>query len=133
MSSKQLDTRKQRPGGNQEDDSRLDFPKWLFLAAIFVGGVYANIHYAYIPGAIRLAIGILVVGFMLFVASFTSSGAKAKRFVLGARTELRKVVWPTRQETIQMTFVVMLMVIAMSLILWAVDALFVWLISFVAA
>jgi preprotein translocase subunit SecE len=42
-----------------------------------------------------------------------------------ARAELRKVVWPTRQETVQTTLIVVVMVVIVALILWALDAVFV--------
>jgi preprotein translocase subunit SecE len=46
-----------------------------------------------------------------------------------SRAELRKVVWPTREETMQTTLVVAVMVIVLSLVLWGMDGLLVWLIG----
>jgi preprotein translocase SecE subunit len=50
-------------------------------------------------------------------------------FFRAARDELRKVGWPTRQETIQITIVVILMVLISSLFLWGVDAIMIWVIQ----
>jgi preprotein translocase subunit SecE len=63
----------------------------------------------------------------------TTQGKKALTFIKGARTELRKVTWPTRQETFQTTLVVFVMVVIMALILWALDSLFLWLVSLLTA
>jgi preprotein translocase subunit SecE len=42
------------------------------------------------------------------------------------RIELRKVVWPTRQETIKTTGFVLIAVIIVAIFLWIVDAFFTW-------
>jgi len=51
----------------------------------------------------------------------TEPGRSAWTFTKEARQEMRKVVWPTRKETTQMTLVVVAMVVIMSLFLWFVD------------
>ena len=68
-------------------------------------------------------IGGLVAGAALFMT--TTKGADTREFLSESRFELRKVVWPTRQETTRTTWVVIVVVIIMSLIL----ALFDWLIQ----
>ncbi len=55
------------------------------------------------------------------IAMQTEPGRAAWEFTKEARQELRKVVWPTRKETTQMTLVVVAMVILVSLFLWVVD------------
>lgn len=49
--------------------------------------------------------------------------AQLKQYLLDVRTEARKVIWPTRKDTVQTTIVVFGMVIVVSLFLWVVDAL----------
>jgi preprotein translocase subunit SecE len=48
-----------------------------------------------------------------------------------ARVEIRKVVWPTRQETTQTTLIVVAVVLVMSLLLWGVDSLLGWIVSLI--
>ncbi|MBP5143215.1 preprotein translocase subunit SecE, partial [Pseudomonas chlororaphis] len=48
-----------------------------------------------------------------------------------ARTEIRKVVWPTRQETTQTTLIVVAVVLVMALLLWGLDSLLGWLVSLI--
>lgn len=62
-----------------------------------------------------------LVGVSLSLLAFTKNGAKAKVFVAQSYGELRKVVWPTRQETMQATFAVVAMVVVMGILLWAFD------------
>jgi preprotein translocase subunit SecE len=52
----------------------------------------------------------------------SSQGRAFWQFVQGSRVELRKVVWPTRQETLQTTLVVMVAIVVMGIFFWALDA-----------
>jgi preprotein translocase subunit SecE len=85
--------------------------------------------YYYFEGESQLfrVLGLLVViGVAFFLVSITGIGKKALGFFKDARVEVRKVVWPTRQETIQTTLMVMIMVFIVALMLWAVDSALGW-------
>jgi preprotein translocase subunit SecE len=62
----------------------------------------------------------------LFIFLQTSKGAEFWKLVKEARIEIRKVVWPTRQETMQTTLIVVGFVLLMALILWGLDTLVGW-------
>ena len=66
----------------------------------------------------------LVVAAAIFVKS--TQGDRFLHFVKETRIELRKVVWPTRQETIKTTGFVLIAVIIVAIFLWIVDAFFTW-------
>lgn len=110
-------------------DSKLDTFKWLFIFACLLAGIYANHHFVEVDWALRSAVGIVLLCALLGVAYQTAAGQRSWTFIKSARTELHKVVWPTRQETVQTTLVVMVMVAIAALILWGVDALFLWAVS----
>ena len=57
------------------------------------------------------------------------SGEIAWNLIKEARSEIRRVVWPTNNETTQTTLVVLVMVFIFSLILWGLDSLLSWLVS----
>ena len=63
------------------------------------------------------------------VAGMSPTGRQFFAFAGEARDEAKKVVWPTRKDTIQMTGVVMLFVVVMALFLWAVDSSLLWLVK----
>ena len=71
---------------------------------------------------------IMLFGFVVAAAIFIKSaqGARFLPFVKETRIELRKVVWPTRQETIKTTGFVLIAVIIVAIFLWIVDAFFTW-------
>jgi len=70
-----------------------------------------------------LLMGALGLG-ALAVAAFTLQGKSFIDLLQQAQIELRKVVWPTRQETTQTTMIVLVVVVVMSLLLWGMDSLF---------
>ena len=114
---------------NNQASGRLDTVKWLVVGILIVGGIYANYHFAATAWAIRAAIGIVLAIVLLFIGFQTQKGKTAWEFLKGARVELRKVVWPTRQEAVQTTMIVIVLVAITALILWGLDAFFLWAIS----
>ena len=111
--------------------SGLDRLKWLLILALLVVGFVANAYFSQVPWAIRTAIGIVWLAILIAIALWTVQGQKAWEFIKSARVELRKVVWPTRQETTQTTLVVMAMVVVTAVVLWGLDTLFFWAVSLV--
>jgi len=70
-----------------------------------------------------------VIGSLLLAAvvvAFSRYGTEFRRFVELARIELRKIVWPTRQETLQTTLVVFGFVIVAGLFFWLLDLVLAW-------
>jgi preprotein translocase subunit SecE len=59
----------------------------------------------------------------------STTGQEAFAFAQEAAVETRKVVWPSRKETIQTTVVVFVMVVVMALFLWIVDIGFLWMVK----
>jgi preprotein translocase subunit SecE len=112
-------------------EARGDWLKWIFVTVLVVGGIYGNSYFD-AESVLYRSIALVLVG---VVAAFIASGtAKGKIFVrLGqeARTEIRKVVWPTRQETLYTTGIVVVVVVILGLILWAMDSTLSLLISLV--
>jgi preprotein translocase subunit SecE len=104
-----------------EQGKGLDWVKWGVVAALVAAGVYANSYFAAESLLLR-TIGLLVLaGVAGWVAVQTTRGRAFLELCLEARTEIRKVVWPSRQETTQTTIVVLIVVFVVALILWLLD------------
>ena len=113
------------------EKSRLDVLKWLVAVALVVAGIAANYYYAEQALTIRLAGWLVLACVVALVAATTTLGRRFLGFAKEARVELRKVVWPTRQETLQTTMVVVVIVLIMGLLLWGVDSFLLWAVSWV--
>jgi preprotein translocase subunit SecE len=103
------------------ENTRFDGFKWGLVLLLIIAGVAGNFFYGTYPLVWRVLAELALAAVAAAVAFQTSKGKQAWDFIQEARMELRKVVWPTRQETIQITFVVTLMILAMSVILWGID------------
>ncbi len=107
----------------------LDGLKWFFVAALVAGGAVGNGYYAdesllyRVLALVAIALVAAAIGFQ------TSQGRAFWQLAKEARTEIRKVVWPTPQERLQTTLVVLALVFVVSLILWGLDSLLGWLVS----
>ncbi|MDQ8003102.1 MULTISPECIES: preprotein translocase subunit SecE [Lysobacter] len=98
-----------------------DIVKYALAVLLVAAGVAAYIYFDQWAGALRaLAVaGGLVLGAGVFLTS--SKGLQTREFLSESRFELRKVVWPTRQEAMRTTWVVMIAVAVLSLILAGFD------------
>jgi preprotein translocase subunit SecE len=110
----------------ETSESQLDGLKWLLAFIIVGGGIYANSYYAAIEPLFRALAGLLVAAFTVGLALQTEKGAWVWNLAQEARVEVRKVVWPTTQETTQTTLIVVGVVILVALILWALDSSLSW-------
>ena len=115
----------------EANESRFDVLKWLLVAVLVVIGVVANQYYSAQPIFYRV-LGVLALAAIAgFVALQTVKGRAFLVLAKEARTEIRKVVWPSRQETTQTTMIVVAVVLVMALLLWGLDSLLGWLVSMI--
>jgi preprotein translocase subunit SecE len=107
----------------QQGATALDAAKLAAGVLIVAAGVAAFYLLSAQPIWLRWIIVLagVVVGALVSLQSF--QGKTFWAFVQSSRIELRKVVWPNRQETIQVTIVVFVMVIVLSLFFWGLDSL----------
>jgi len=100
-----------------------DWLKWIVVAASIMAGVYLNSYFSSESLLLR-AIGLVVIaGFAGWIASLTVKGRDLIDLCLEARVEIRKVVWPSRQETTQTTIVVLIVIVIVAIILWLLDSM----------
>ena len=104
----------------------LDTLKLLLAVLIVVAGIGGFYHFDTESMLYRVLALLVVVAIAIGIASVSTQGKTFWRFAFDARTEVRKVVWPTRPETIQTTLVVLFVVLLIGLFLWGVDSLLGW-------
>ncbi|GAB5480170.1 MAG: preprotein translocase subunit SecE [Marinobacter nauticus] len=114
-------------------DSRFDTAKWLLVFVLVAAAVVGNSYFAD-QSLLYRVLGIVALSIVAgLVALQTARGAAFWTLVKGSRTEIRKVVWPTRQETVQTTMIVVVFVILVALLLWGLDSFLGWLVSLAIA
>lgn len=107
----------------------MDTVKLVFAVSLLVVGIAAFYQFAEKALAYRVLGVLAAVVLSLLTVSTTAMGRVFLGFLVESRVEVRKVIWPTRQETLQSTLVVVALVFLVGLILWTLDALLFWGIS----
>ncbi|GBG16014.1 preprotein translocase subunit SecE [Novimethylophilus kurashikiensis] len=100
----------------------------LLLVAAGIGGFYLLGDK---PAVLRVLSVLAGFGAAVAVMWTTALGREAVNFIKESAAEARKVVWPTRKETIQTTGAVFALVLVMGVILWVVDFSLLWFIKLI--
>ena len=112
----------------QSESGVLDIIKLLISAAALIGGLYAYYYYEpQIAQALRVLMVLAGTAAGIGIAMTSTQGQRLWHFVQGSRVEIRKVVWPTKQETTQTAIAVFVFTLVMSLFFWALDSGLLWL------
>jgi len=121
---KHLNSRVEQPkaGGSAGDIMKYALALLLVAAGLFVFYWFDGQW----PSVARVMSVVVGVAAAIVVFMSSAKGAQTREFLGESRFELRKVVWPTRQEAMRTTWVVIAAVILISLILAAFD----WVIQF---
>ena len=109
------------------ESGALDILKLLISAGLLVGGIFG--YYWYLEWLLPLRV-LLVLGGLaasLIVAATSTQGHRIREFIQGSRIEIRKVIWPTKQETTQTAIAVFIFTLVMALFFWALDSGLLWL------
>jgi preprotein translocase subunit SecE len=105
---------------------KFDIVKLVLAVAFVVTGIIGFYYFADLSILVR-TIGLLVcVGISVVIALNTEKGRNMWGFFQNAQIEVRKVVWPTREETLQTTLIVIFVVILVAISLWLIDMFLGW-------
>ena len=104
--------------------SAADIGKLTLAVLVLAAGVFAYSWFdndASVPASVRL-LGVLVaLVAAMAIGAFTGPGRRVRGFIAESQFEMRKVVWPTRDETLKTTLVIIAVVIVLSLLLGLID------------
>ncbi len=103
----------------------MDALKWVLAFALLAAAVVGNSVYSDLSVVFRAAGVLVLVALAGVAAAMTVKGKQAVNFARESRMEVRKVVWPTRQETLQTTLIVLVVTVITALILWGIDGIMV--------
>ncbi len=109
--------------------SPLDAAKWAAAVALAAGAIGGFYYFGEQPLVFRVPGLLAGAGVAFAILTTTARGRAVWAFGRGAKQEVRKVVWPTRRETLQTTLVVAVVVILVATFLWLMDLLLLWLVG----
>ena len=107
----------------------LDWLKWMLVIGILGAGVFGNWYYQD-QSLLYRVVALLVLGGCAFAVTIqTERGRNAWTLIKDARGEIRRVVWPSWEETTQTTMIVLVLVLIFSLLLWLLDSGLSWVVA----
>ena len=115
----------------EEQPTVVDTAKLALAIVILLAGLVGYYYFADSSTLLRV-LGVIVALAVGAVVAFTSlQGRQLWKFIQGARVELNKVVWPTREETIQTTLVVLVVALVGGVFFFLVDRFLLWLTTWI--
>ena len=133
--SVEIEKKKASASSSVEDGLKskgLNSTLWIICVILVLIAAVGNIYFGdQFSSVVRVPAMVVLLLSALFVAAITNQGTVARTFLKESRIELRKIIWPTRQEATQTTLVVMGVTVVVSLILWGLDSIIVSLINFI--
>ena len=104
----------------------LDTILLLLAAAVLVGGIAA--YYVFEDESLPLRVAGVLVSLAIgtVIAMRSAQGQNLWRFIQGSRVEIRKVIWPTRQEALQTTLTVLVFALILGIFFWGLDFFLLW-------
>ena len=104
----------------------VDSAKLVLAIAVLIAGIAGYYWFAGMPVAVRILMVLAGLGIGAALLFWSAQGQVLWQYIQGSRVELRKMVWPTRQETLQTTLVVFVFVLLLGVFFWLVDMLLAW-------
>ena len=110
----------------EEQPTIVDTAKLALAIVVVLAALVGYYYFADVSQLLR-TLGVMVAFALATVVAFTSlQGRTLWKFIQGARVELNKVVWPTREETIQTTLVVLVVALLGGVFFWLLDSFLLW-------
>jgi len=110
----------------EQDNSVADIVKLVICPVLIMVGVIAFYHFSDLLLLYRVLGLVAIVSLAVGVCFTTAKGQAVWQFMAESKQEMRRVVWPTRDETIRTTLLVFMMVFIVGLILWLLDMFLLW-------
>ena len=116
--------------------SPLDYVLWIIALILFIAATMVNQHLpAYWATAndiwVRVGVILACIVVALGLLYATHQGKGFVRLLKDSRIELRRVTWPTKQETVTTSWHVLAVVVVASILLWCFDYVLGWAIKFI--
>lgn len=119
---------------NSKTDNRkkrnLDTTKWSLAFFLLALMIFSNFYFNHLSSSFRNIVVVSIILLILITLATTNKGRFFLKFAKEAYAELKRVIWPTYQETLYTTLIVIAATFLMSMLLWGMDVVLGLLISF---
>jgi preprotein translocase subunit SecE len=114
---------------SEANNNAFDKVKYVAIAAVLVAAVVGNQAMDELPLVYRAGGFVVAVIIAGLIAMQTDKGRQFMTFAKESRTEVRKVVWPNRQEATHTTLIIAAATVVMAIFMWGLDAVLLWVVG----
>ncbi len=118
-------------GKTEAHSTTLDTVKLGLAALILILGLVGYYYFSEYSNLYRVLGVLAAAGGAIAIFGNTLRGQNLLGYLKNSRTEVRKMVWPTRQEALQTTLIVVVLVMLIAIFLWLIDMFLGWAVKFV--
>jgi preprotein translocase subunit SecE len=111
----------------ENEPTFVDTAKLILAVGVLLAGFVAYYYFADSSVLLRTVGVLIAIAVAAVIALQSAQGQSLWKFIQASRVELRKVVWPTREETIQTTIAVLVFAVIMGVFFWLLDLLLLYL------
>ena len=115
-----------RTSDTAEGFDLLDRIKWLGVIALLGAGIVGNWYFGETSLLLRAVVLIVLAVLAAFLLYLTKRGQQLWTLANESRAEIRRVIWPTKEVTLQTTLIVIALILVVALILWGLDSALSW-------
>ncbi|VFP79883.1 preprotein translocase subunit SecE [Candidatus Erwinia haradaeae] len=115
----------------QKKKSRIEICKWLGVIILLATALAGTILHSDVIFPLRILLIIILIITAASLSLLTAPGKQVLSFIQNSYTEMRRIIWPTPQETLHTTLIVSMVTVIMSLLLWGLDGVLVRFVSFI--
>jgi len=105
--------------------------KWSFIFIILLTAIIYDCYFTKIIFSFRIAFICILIYSVLFIFLYTEKGKKIVHFINESKNEVKKIIWPSKTETLYTAFIVSIVTMIMSLLIWGLDNILFHLVSFI--
>ncbi|MEC8063263.1 MAG: preprotein translocase subunit SecE [Pseudomonadota bacterium] len=95
---------------------------WILVSVLAVACSYFLYSFDEKYGVFRVLLSLALFGGLSFISTYTSQGLQLSSFLQTSYSEMRLVVWPSKEEVSRLSVVIVISVIVVSLLLWFLDS-----------
>lgn len=105
--------------------------KWSFIFIMLLTAVMYDCYFTKIIFSFRILCTFILICSTLFIFLYTEKGKKIVLFINESKNEVKKIIWPSKTETLYTAFIVSIVTMIMSLLIWGLDNILFHLVSFI--
>ena len=110
----------------EEVTSVVDIVKLVLSPILVIAGVVGFYFFSDLQLLYRVVLLLAVIGAAVGVCFTTAKGRSVWGFMIESKLEFNRIVWPTRDEAVRTTLLVIAMVTIVGLVLWLLDMFLFW-------